>query len=124
MGAARCDARCESNLYLQRQLRESLGKDKERVDWVWLVSDDERVPDRLRPALGQATVVRVPAQALAQWLTPEAGHPLSDALYVVDPMGHWMMRFPTVTQENASKAKRDLARLLRASASWDQPGRE
>ena len=51
VGAARCDARCESNLYLQRQLRESLGKDKERVDWVWLVSDDERVPDRLRPAL-------------------------------------------------------------------------
>ena len=124
VGAARCDARCESNLYLQRQLRESLGKDKERVDWVWLVSDDERVPDGLRPALGQATVVRVPARELAQWLTPEAGHPLSDALYVVDPMGHWMMRFPTVTKENASKAKRDLARLLRASASWDQPGRE
>src|SRR5205085_6952915 len=29
-----CDGACEHNLYLQRQLRESLGKDKERVDWV------------------------------------------------------------------------------------------
>jgi hypothetical protein len=32
-----CDARCEQNLYFQRQLRESLGKEKERLDRVWLV---------------------------------------------------------------------------------------
>ena len=70
VGGAKCDARCESNLYLQRQLRESLGKDKERVDWVWLITDDERVPDALRPALAQATVVRVPQAELAQWLSP------------------------------------------------------
>ena len=29
-----CDAVCESNLYLQRQVREGLGKEKDRVDWV------------------------------------------------------------------------------------------
>src|SRR3954466_15091973 len=34
-----CDALCEKNLYLQRQLRESLGRDKDRVDWIWLVDD-------------------------------------------------------------------------------------
>ena len=124
VGGARCDARCESNLYLQRQLRESLGKDKERMDWVWLIGDDERVPDALRPALAQATVVRVPEAELAKWLVPDADRTLADSLYVVDPMGHWMMRFPTLSKDNASKAKRDLARLLRASASWDQPGRE
>ena len=39
-------------------------------------------------------------------------------------MAHWMMRFPTLDKANASKAKRDISRLLRASASWDQPGRE
>ena len=124
VGSAQCEARCQSNLYLQRQLRESLGKDKERLDWVWLVTDDERVPDALRPALAQATVVRVPEADLAKWLTPEPGHPLADSLYVVDPMAHWMMRFPTLDKANASKAKRDISRLLRASASWDQPGRE
>jgi hypothetical protein len=36
-----CDATCEKHLYLQRQLRESLGKDKDRLDWVWLVPDDQ-----------------------------------------------------------------------------------
>ncbi len=124
VGGARCDARCESNLYLQRQLRESLGKDKDRLDWVWLITDDERVPDALRPALAHATVVRVPEGELAQWLTPEAGKTLADSTYVVDPMGHWMMRFPALSKDNASKAKRDLSRLLRASASWDEAGRE
>ena len=124
VGGARCDARCQSNLYLQRQLRESLGKDKDRLDWLWLVTDAERVPDALRPALAHATVVRVPEAELAKWLTPQAGQTLADSTYVVDPAGHWMMRFPGLTKDNASKAKRDLQRLLRASASWDQAGRE
>ena len=108
----------------QRPLRESLGKDKDRLDWLWLVTDAERVPDALRPALAQATVVRVPEAELAKWLTPQAGQTLADSTYVVDPAGHWMMRFPGLTKDNASKAKRDLQRLLRASASWDQAGRE
>jgi hypothetical protein len=49
-------------------------------------------------------------------------------VYVVDPMGNWMMRFPAASQREldaatAKNMKRDLERLLRASASWDQPGR-
>jgi hypothetical protein len=39
-------------------------------------------------------------------------------------MGHYMMRFPpNMDVANASKAKKDLERLLRASASWDKSGR-
>lgn len=119
-----CDALCQNNLYLQRQLRESLGKDKDRLDWVWLVSDGARAPDALRPALAQATVVRVPPEVLRAWLQPAAGHQLDEHLYVIDPMGHWMMRFPPrLDRSTAAKAKRDLERLLRASASWDEAGR-
>ena len=119
-----CDAACENNLYLQRQLRESLGKDKDRLDRVWLVSDDARLPEALLPALGQATVLRVPPAVLADWLAPAAGQTLPEHLYVVDPMGHWMMRFPAgLDKAGAGRAKRDLERLMRASASWDQAGR-
>jgi hypothetical protein len=123
-----CDAACEHNLYLQRQLRESLGKEKDRVDWVWLVDDAQPVREELRPALAKATVLRVPGVQLAQWLAPSEGQALRDHIYVVDPMGHWMMRFPAAHQHEldtaaAKNMKRDLERLLRASASWDQPGR-
>lgn len=120
-----CDASCEKHLYLQRQLRESLGKDKDRVDWVWLVSDQQPVRAALLPALKQATVLRLDEARLAQWLQPEPGHRLADHLYLVDPMGNWMMRFPAnLDVPTAGKAKRDLERLLRASDSWDLPGRE
>jgi hypothetical protein len=123
-----CDAACEKHLYLQRQLRESLGKDKARLDWVWLVADDAPLRPSLVSALGQATVLRVNATQLSQWLAPASGKRLSDHLYLVDPLGNWMMRFPAsgtpeVDTAAAKNIKRDLDRLLRASAAWDQPGR-
>ncbi len=43
-----CQAACENHLYLQRQMREALGKDKDRLDWVWLV--DDAAPLRPRTA--------------------------------------------------------------------------
>jgi hypothetical protein len=121
---AACDSVCEQQLYLQRQLRESLGREKDRVDRVWIVSDAAPLPKRLENGLHGATVIRVPEAQLAQWLAPAAGHALADHLYLVDPMGHWMMRFPArMDTAGASRAKRDLDRLMRASATWDQAGR-
>ncbi|MDF1484825.1 hypothetical protein PY257_06425 [Ramlibacter sp. H39-3-26] len=121
---AACNALCQRNLYLQRQLREAMGRDKDRVDWVWLVTGDGPVSDALQPALQQADVLRVDAAALAQWLQAAPGHALDEHLYVVDPLGHWMMRFPPqIDAQGAVQAKRDLERLLRASSAWDQAGR-
>lgn len=119
-----CNAGCEKNLYFQRQLREALGKEKERLDRVWLVTDAAAVPDALRPALASSTVLRVAPAGLAQWLEAAAGQRLQDHLYLVDPLGNWMMRFPAdMDAAAAAKAKRDLERLLRASSSWDKEGR-
>lgn len=123
-----CDAVCETHLYLQRQLREGLGKDKERVDWVWLVPDGVAPRASLLPALAQATVLRVDEAQLARWLAPAPGQLLADHLYLVDPRGNWMMRFPAAKPGELDTAaarniKRDLERVLRASASWDRAGR-
>lgn len=124
VAGAACDALCEQQLYLQRQLREMLGREKDRIDRVWLLTDDAPVPERLATGLHGATVLRVPADALAQWLQPEPGHTLAEHLFVVDPMGNWMMRFPArMDAQTAPKAKRDLDRMLRASSSWDNAGR-
>jgi len=119
-----CEVRCEQNLYFQRQLRESLGREKERLDRVWLVNDQAPVREVLLPALASATVLRVAPGDVAQWLEPAAGKRLQDHLYLVDPMGNLMMRFPAdMNADAAAKAKRDLERLLRASSSWDTEGR-
>lgn len=124
VASASCDSGCQQRLYFQRQLRESLGKEKDRVDWVWLITDDAAVDKRLAPALSSSTALRAARDALAQWLSPASGQRIEDHLYVVDPLGNLMMRFPAnMDAAGAAKAKRDLDRLLRASASWDKEGR-
>ena len=124
VGSAVCEQPCQQRLYYQRQLRESLGREKERLDSVWLINDAAAVDTRMRPGLASTTVLRVPAEALAQWLQPAVGKRLEDHIYLVDPLGNWMMRFPAMMDAaGAAKAKRDLDRLLRASASWDKEGR-
>jgi cytochrome oxidase Cu insertion factor (SCO1/SenC/PrrC family) len=124
VGGGACDSDCESHLLLQRQLVETLGREKDRVDKLWLISDTVAPrPEVLKAIQGgqSATVLSVDAAALGSWLAPAASHRLDEHLYLVDPMGQWMMRTP-VNPEPA-RLKRDIERLLRASSSWDQPGR-
>jgi hypothetical protein len=121
---SRCDAACEKRLFMQRQLREMMGRERERIDKIWLITDDAAPAPALLAAL-QATpamrLLRVPRSGVAAWLRPAAGHALEDHLYIVDPMGEWMMRAPA--NADPSRLKRDIERLLRGSAGWDQPGR-
>ena len=125
VGPSSCDASCDKRLFMQRQLREMLGREKDRIDKVWLITDSGPVAPALRLALSASPTpvqtLRVPREALAAWLQPETGHALEDHLYLVDPMGEWMMRVPA--DPEPGRVKRDLDRVLRASASWDLPGR-
>jgi hypothetical protein len=119
-----CDAACEKHLWLQRQLRETLGREKDRVDKLWLISDD--VPPRTQTLDAirtntEMTVLRAPMSALSAWLAPAPGHALGEHVYIVDPLGNWMMRSPA--DPEPAKLKRDVEKLLRASAGWDKPGR-
>ena len=124
VGPAACAERCQENLYFQRQLREILGREKDRLDRVWLITDDAPVAQTLLPALNMAHVLRLDLATVQSWIQPAAGQQLQDHLYVIDPMGNFMMRFPAnMDVPSASKAKRDLERLLKASSSWDQAGR-
>lgn len=119
-----CDSQCQHHLYLQRQLREGLGKDKGRVDWLWLITDDVAIDPTLLPALQSATVLRVSAKDLNTWLSSKKQNQLSDHLYLVDPIGNWMMRFPMqIDMKNAAKVKKDIEKVLRSTASWDTEGR-
>lgn len=121
---AACEERCQQNLYLSRQLREVLGRDKDRIERVWLVTDQATVDAKLQPLMYQVAALQMSSEVVQNWITPGPGQKPEDHLYVVDPMGNFMMRFPAnMGVEGASKAKRDLSRLLKASSSWDQAGR-
>lgn len=119
-----CDANCERALWLQRQLREALGRERERVDKVWLIPDGQSPSGRVLDAVSAGaptTVLRAPLAGLQRWFEPGSGGRLEQHLFIVDPLGNWMMRAPP--DPDPAKLKRDLDRLLRASAGWDTPGR-
>jgi hypothetical protein len=121
-----CVQDCQKQLTVLRQFRLMLGKDMDRLDWLWLVNDQAAVDPKLAASLKQdsATVLRVEAADLESWLPAPAGKVQQDFIYVVDPMGNAMMRFPSrLDSASASKAKRDMEHLLRASLTWDSPGR-
>lgn len=124
VGPSSCNTDCEKRLFMQRQLREMLGRERERVDKLFLVTDTNPLPAPLLAALSATpatTVLRADGAELAAWLQPAAGRALQDHLYLVDPMGEWMLRLPA--DADPGKAKRDLERLLRAASSWDKAGR-
>jgi cytochrome oxidase Cu insertion factor (SCO1/SenC/PrrC family) len=125
VASAGCDKACEDQLYLQRQLRETLGREKTRLDWVLLVSEEAALAPELKQRLSSEDLLGFQALQLKKsdiqtWLGSD-----SSRLFLVDPQGDYMMRFPeNMTTEQAAKAKSDINRLLRASSFWDTPGRD
>ena len=120
-----CGPACEKRLYIQRQLREMAGRESDRIDKLWLVIDDAPLPPALQAALlatPAMNILRLPRAVVAGWLQPAPGKTLEDHLYIVDPVGDWMMRAPA--DADPSKLKRDVDKLLRGSAGWDKPGRQ
>lgn len=119
-----CVASCEQHLYLQRQLREMLGRERDKLDKLWLVVDDAPIDAKLLKSLEATpamTVLRADAQQLATWLQPAAGQSVTSHLYLIDPLGRWMWRSPV--KPEPQRLKGDINKLLRAAASWDKPGR-
>lgn len=122
VGSGACAADCAQHLFIQRQLREMLNKDKDRVDRVWLVADDAPINPEVQPLLADTTVLRASPSVLDAWLG--ASDDATMQLVVVDPQGHAMLRMPAdMTGKQANAAKNMLQKLLMSSAVWDKPGR-
>lgn len=114
-----CDDACAKKLYFMRQVRLTQGAERERVKTVWLRTDANPVPDKVLNAYeGTRMLVADPA-ALANWLPAAPGLRDTDTIYLVDPNGNLMMRFPH--DVDPSKMKNDLAKLLRINTGLGKP---
>ena len=107
--AAACDAYCERKLYFMRQVRRAQGKDQDRVERLWLVTDAGRPHGELLNAIEGTRVERADALPVQ---FPAAATPV-DHIYVIDPLGNLMLRFPR--EPDPSRMLKDLQRLLRVS---------
>lgn len=109
--AAGCDAYCERKLYFMRQLRVAQGKDRERVERVWILTDGGTPRRALMTAIDGTYVVRTVDGTLAAAFPPRGR--AQDHIYLIDPLGNLMMRFPR--DPDPSKMLKDLQRLLKIS---------
>ena len=108
-----CAAVCEKKLYAMRQLRTAQGKERTRIERVWLITDQVALDTRILREYDGTRLLRVTPEVLQKWLPVETGNSLHDHLYIIDPLGNVMMRYPKAADPN--KIKRDIGKLLRAS---------
>ncbi len=110
---AGCDKACQQKLYYMRQLRLTQGKEMDRIERVWLITDNTPIDIGLMKQYDGTHLLRVDPQKLAAWLPVVEGTKASDHMYMIDPLGNLMMRFPK--DPDANKIKKDITRLLKAS---------
>lgn len=114
VGGAECDEPCKTKLYEMRQLRLMQGKNMGRIERVWLITDDRPLETILMREYDGTEFLRADANAVKRWLPVDAGTTAADHIYLIDPLGNLMMRFPKNADPN--KIKKDLSKLLMASA--------
>lgn len=105
---------CQKKLTDMRQLRLAQGKEMDRIERVWLITDDQPLDTLTMREFDGTRLLRVKPAALQGWLPVEQGTLVSDHIYIIDPLGNLMMRFPKDADPN--KIKKDLSKLLRASS--------
>jgi cytochrome oxidase Cu insertion factor (SCO1/SenC/PrrC family) len=108
--SARCEAPCEKKLVYLHQLRLTQGRDQDRVERLWLVSDDGAPRGAQALAADGMRVARAGAELLRAFPARDS---TADHIYVVDPLGNLMMRFPR--DPDPRLMIKDLSRLLKAS---------
>lgn len=106
-----CDESCRHSLYYMRQVRTALGKEMDRVERVWLLSDAGVPDDGLRKEHPGLHIVRGADSALLAQL--HSGSPAGQTIMTVDPLGNLMLRFPP--NPDPKRMLKDLERLLKAS---------
>ncbi len=104
---------CEAKLWKIRQVRQAQGKDLGRIERVWLIDDDQAPQKRFESDYAGTWFVRSGANAVVSALP--AAHSTHDHIYLIDPQGNIMLRFPPAA--DAKLMIKDIGRLLKYSST-------
>jgi hypothetical protein len=108
---AACAESCQRKLLYTRQVRLAQGTQKDRVERLWILTGAGRPDEALLKEHPELTVAMDASGALVKSL-PAARAP-ADHVYVVDPLGNLMLRFPA--DPDPRRMLKDMSRLLRHS---------
>jgi cytochrome oxidase Cu insertion factor (SCO1/SenC/PrrC family) len=106
-----CDESCRKKLYYMRQVRTIQNTEKERIERVWLIDDGAKPSSDVTKEFDGMWLINGKDSDLLKELP--AKESIRDHIYIVDPIGNLMMRFPK-NPDPAQMAK-DIKRLLKVS---------
>jgi len=113
--AGACEAACQKKLWQMRQVRLTTGKDADRVQRVWLIVDDAPLATAVIREFDGTLFLRARSDEVAAFLPlpAEPAAKLADHIWLIDPLGNLMLRWPRDADPN--RMKKDLIKLLKAS---------
>jgi hypothetical protein len=114
VGGGSCPQACQEQLFTMRQERLMTGKERDRIERVWLVTDRTPIDTMLIRKYDGTHMLYADPKAVSKWLPVPAGTTVDDHIYLIDPLGNLMMRFPT--DPDPRKMYKDISKLLKASA--------
>jgi len=116
-----CGDDCARKLFITRNVHASQGKNVDRAARVWIITDDQPVPQRVLDAYQGTIMLRADPVAAAPFLlgrspgsvTPGLHAELKAPIWVIDPLGHLMLQFPG--EADPVKVRDNFRQLLRQS---------
>ena len=106
-----CAEACIKKLYAMRQVRLMTGKYKDRIERAWLITDAAALSTKTMREYDGTRMLRAgDAALLSQFPAPLRAQ---DHIYLIDPLGNLVLRFPQ--DADPARMKKDLGRLLKYS---------
>jgi hypothetical protein len=109
--SGKCDERCQKKLYYMRQVRLVQNAERERIERLWLIDDNEAPPRELASEFEGTLFINAKDSDLLKAIPAKVSQ--HDHIYLVDPIGNLIMRFPK--DVDPSKMAKDIKRLLKVS---------
>ncbi len=121
-GPGACPESCVTKLYILRNSHASQGKNVERLNRVWFVTDDAPISEQILDAYRGTIILRVDPVQLAGYLTPKAGGEdaapsldqaraaLAEPMWIIDPLGNLMIQFPG--NADPILVRKDISKLI------------
>ena len=108
---AACAEPCPQKLFNMRQVRVAQGREMDRIERVWIVMDDGVPPAELARLTEGVRLVRGRGTDVMGGFP--AAESVRDHVYVIDPLGNLMLRFPR--EADPRRMMKDISRLLKVS---------
>ena len=106
-----CGEGCRKKLLYMRQARLAQGKAMDRIERVWLLTDLAAPDGALASEFEGTRIARAGGNAILGEFP--AARSRTDHIYIIDPLGNLMLRFPR--DPDPWRIVKDLAQLLKVS---------